>query len=176
MEGTKETGVENYFMDPFESLPSKIFSTIAWIGALPGCSVALCFIWYEANGGAGPYRTSINQLMSGIYFLVCSYIFIVTSFDLFRVWYGPMNETICIASQITRHTIFMMMSMFWLVVAALKLWIVCIRKALPNMDDDFITCFITRISFLLSFLYSLVGVILPQKPALAHVSYISKYM
>ena len=171
MEVTEEDVTENYFMDPFESIYSKIFSTIAWIGLLPSCGVAVCFIWYEVNGSAGPYRTSINQLVSRLYFLVCLYFLVITSFDLIRVWYGPISEIPCITSQILRHTIFMMAAMLWLVVAILKLWIVCIRKALPYMDDDFITCFITRLSFMLSFLYSLVGVIVPQKPALAHVSW-----
>ena len=170
MEHRDEVEEENYFKDPFNSLQMKIFSTFAWIGTLPGCCVALCFIWYEANGGAGPYRTSINQIVSRIYFLACFYCIVITSFDLFRVWYGPMPDVLCIISQITRHTILMMAAIFWLVVAILKLWIVCIRKALPNMDDDFVTCFITRISFLLSFLFSVVGVIIPQKPALAYVS------
>ena len=168
--GEVETEEENYFEDPFESWEMKLFSTLAWIGTLPGCCVALCFIWYEANGGAGPYRTSINQLVSRIYFLVCFYCIVITSFDLFRVWFGPMPDILCIISQITRHTAFMMAAMFWLVVALLKLWIVCIKKSLPNMNDDFIVCFLTRLSFLLSFLYSVVGVVIPQKPALAHVS------
>ena len=168
--GEVETEEENYFVDPFGSLQMKIFSTIAWLSAIPGCCVALCFILFEANGGAGPYRTSINQLVSRLYLVACFYIMVITSFDLFRVWYGPLPNFLCISSQITRHTVFMVASMFWMLVALLKLWIVCIRKSLPNMDDDFVVSFLTRLSFMLSFLYSVVGVIVPQKPALAHVS------
>ena len=61
---------ENYFVDPFGALHMKIIATVAYILALPGCCVALCFIWYEVSGRAGPYRTCINQLVSRVYFIV----------------------------------------------------------------------------------------------------------
>ena len=44
------------------------------------------------------------------------------------------------------------------------------RKSVPNMDDNFVVVFVTRASFMLSLLFSLVGVVLPQKPAFAQVS------
>ena len=62
--------MENYFVDPFGPFHIKIVATIAYIHMLPGCCIALCFIWYEVSGNAGPYRTCINQLVSGIYFMV----------------------------------------------------------------------------------------------------------
>ena len=61
---------ENYFVDPFGALHMKIIATVAYILALPGCCVALCFIWFEVSGRAGPYRTCINQLVSRVYFIV----------------------------------------------------------------------------------------------------------
>lgn len=90
--------------------------------------------------------------------------------DLIRVWYGPLSEPICNGLQLARHTIQVMGFLLWMVVAILKFWIVCIRKSLPTMDDDFVTTFVTIASFMLSLLYSLIGIILPQKPTLAHVS------
>lgn len=90
--------------------------------------------------------------------------------DLIRVWYGPLSEPICNGLQLARHTIQVMGFLLWMVVAILKFWIVCIRKSLPTMDDDFVTTFVTIASFMLALLYSLIGVILPQKPTLAHVS------
>ena len=66
----EHTEGENYFLDPFGNLNLKIFATVAYIAGLPCCFVALCFIWYETSGRAGPYRTCINQLVSRIYLLV----------------------------------------------------------------------------------------------------------
>ena len=47
------------------------------------------------------------------------------------------------------------------------------RKSVPNMDDNFVVVFVTRASFMLSLLFSLVGVVLPQKPAFAQVSHLT---
>ena len=98
-----------------------------------------------------------------------SYYAIIMLADLIRVWYGPLSEPICNGLQLARHTIQVMGFLLWMVVAILKFWIVCIRKSLPTMDDDFVTTFVTIASFMLSLLYSLIAIILPQKPTLAHV-------
>ena len=61
--------------------------------------------------------------------------------------------------------------LLWLIVALLKLWIVCIRKTVPSMDDNFITTFVSMATCMIAAMFSLVGIILPQKPALAHVRF-----
>ena len=66
----EQTEDENYFMDPFANYTSKTIATVAYILGLPCCLVAAVFIWFEASGRAGPYRTCINQLVSRIYFVV----------------------------------------------------------------------------------------------------------
>ena len=183
---------ENYFVDPFGPFEIKIICTIAYILMLPGCCIAICFIWYERSGNAGPYRTCINQLVSGIYFMVsivflnhtksilyrmilklqCTFYFTVCGLaDLVRAWYGPMPNFICAPIQVTRHTIHMMLAIHWTVVALLKVWIVCIHKSVPSIDDDFIAAFVTRASFMMSFLFAIVSKIIPQKPAIAYVSF-----
>ena len=167
----KSEKIDNYFADPFGTLHMKILATVAYILGLPGCCVALCFIWYETTGRAGPYRTCINQLVSRMYFIVIFHCGIVQLIDLIRVWYGPLPDFMCTALQVTRHTIYMTGSLLWTVVALLKVWIVCIRKSVPTMDDDFVVIFVTRASVMMSFLFSLVGVILPQKPAFYQVSH-----
>ena len=98
------------------------------------------------------------------------YCGVIELLDLIRAWYGPMPDTFCEVLQVVRHTIHMMAFLLWLVVALLKFWIVCVRKTVPTMDDNFVTTFITMASFMLALLFSLAGVMLPQKPALAHVS------
>ena len=90
--------------------------------------------------------------------------------DLIRVWYGPLPEYICAPMQVTRHANAMMGFLILTVVSILKAWIVCVRKSVPTMDDNFVVIFVTMTSFMLSLLYSTTLVILPQKPALAHVS------
>ena len=92
--------------------------------------------------------------------------------DVIRVWYGPLPDFICTPMQVIRHTFYMMASLLWTVVALLKVWIVCVRKSVPTMDDNFVVVFVTRASFMMSFLFSLVGVILPQKPAFWQVSHL----
>ena len=161
---------DNYFLDPFDTLKIKILATISYILALPGCCVALGFIWYEASGRAGPYRTCINQLVSRLYLLVSFYCVFINFVDLIRVWNGPLPELICTTMQVTRLGIAIKGSLLLTVLSVMKTWIVCIRKSVPTMDDNFVVTFVTRASFMLSFLYSSVLVILPQKPALAHVS------
>ena len=94
--------------------------------------------------------------------------------DVIRVWYGPLPDFICTPMQVIRHTFYMMASLLWTVVALLKVWIVCVRKSVPTMDDNFVVVFVTRASFMMSFLFSLVGVILPQKPAFWQVSHLSQ--
>lgn len=81
-----------------------------------------------------------------------------------------MPDTYCEVLQVLRHCIHLMVFLLWMVVALLKFWIVCVRKTVPTMDDNFVTTFITMASFMLALLFSLAGVMLPQKPALAHVS------
>ena len=66
----EQTEDENYFMDPYDNYSSKTIATVAYILGLPCCFVVAVFIWFEASGRAGPYRTCINQLVSRIYFLV----------------------------------------------------------------------------------------------------------
>ena len=168
----KSDKVDNYFVDPFGALYMKILATVAYILGLPGCGVVLCFIWYETSGRAGPYRTCINQLVSRMYFLVIFHCGIIQLIDLVRIWYGPLPDLICTSLQVTRHTIYMTASLLWTVVALLKVWIVCIRKSVPTMDDNFVVTFVTRASVMMSFLFSLVGVILPQKPAFYQVKLI----
>ena len=97
----------------------------------------------------------------------CTFIELI---DLIRAWYGPLPSTFCDGLQVIRHTTHLMAFLLWLVVALLKVWVVCIRKSVPSMDDDFITCFISMATFMIAVLFSLIGIILPQKPALAHVS------
>ena len=172
LEMEKSDKVDNYFVDPFGALYMKILATVAYILGLPGCGVVLCFIWYETSGRAGPYRTCINQLVSRMYFLVIFHCGIIQLIDLVRIWYGPLPDLICTSLQVTRHTIYMTASLLWTVVALLKVWIVCIRKSVPTMDDNFVVTFVTRASVMMSFLFSLVGVILPQKPAFYQVKLI----
>ena len=162
--------IDNYFLDPFDTLNIKILATISYILALPGCCVALGFIWYEASGRAGPYRTCINQLVSRLYLLVSFYCVFINFVDLIRVWNGPLPEFICTPMQVTRLGITMKGSFLLIVLSIMKTWIVCIRKSVPTMDDNFVVTFVTRASVMLSILYSSTLVILPQKPALAHVS------
>ena len=90
--------------------------------------------------------------------------------DLIRVWNGPLPEFICTPMQVTRLGITMKGSFLLIVLSIMKTWIVCIRKSVPTMDDNFVVTFVTRASVMLSILYSSTLVILPQKPALAHVS------
>ena len=90
--------------------------------------------------------------------------------DLIRAWYGPMPNFICAPMQVTRHTVYMVTAILWTVVALLKVWIVCIHKSVPSIDDDFIAAYVTRASFMMSFLFALVCIIIPQKPAIAYVS------
>ena len=161
---------ENYFVDPFGNFDIKIIATVSYILALPGCCVAFCFVWYEASGSAGPYRTCINQLVSRLYLVVSFNCVCISLVDLIRVWNGPLPEFICTPMQVIRLGIVMMGSLLLTVLSVMKTWIVCIRKSVPTMDDNFVVIFVTRASFMLSFLYSSVSVILPQKPALAHVS------
>ena len=104
------------------------------------------------------------------YLQITFHIGIIGFADLIRVWYGPLPNFICTPMQVTRHTIHMITAILWTVVALLKVWIVCIHKSVPSMDDDFIAAFVIRASFMMSFLFSIVSVILPQKPAIAHVS------
>ena len=141
LEMEKSDKVDNYFVDPFGALYMKILATIAYILGLPGCGVVLCFIWYETSGRAGPYRTCINQLVSRMYFLVIFHCGIIQLIDLVRIWYGPLPDLICTSLQVTRHTIYMTASLLWTVVALLKVWIVCIRKSVPTMDDNFVVTF-----------------------------------
>ena len=166
----KMVHIDNYFLDPFDTLNTKILATISYILALPGCCVALGFIWYEASGRAGPYRTCINQLVSRLYLLVSFYCVFINFVDLIRVWNGPLPEFICTPMQVTRLGITMKGSFLLIVLSIMKTWIVCIRKSVPTMDDNFVVTFVTRASVMLSILYSSTLVILPQKPALAHVS------
>lgn len=98
------------------------------------------------------------------------YCGVIELLDLIRAWYGPMPDTYCEVLQVLRHCIHLMVFLLWMVVALLKFWIVCVRKTVPTMDDNFVTTFITMASFMLALLFSLAGVMLPQKPALAHVS------
>ena len=95
---------------------------------------------------------------------------VIELMDLIRAWHGPMSASFCNFLQVVRHTIQITAFFLWLIVALLKYWFVCIRKSMPTIDDNFVTTFTTRAAFMLSFLYSLVGIILPQKPTLAHVS------
>ena len=97
----------------------------------------------------------------------CVFISLV---DLIRVWHGPLSEYVCTPMQVIRLALGMMAALILSVVSILKVWIVCIKKSVPTMDDDFLVTYVTRTSFLLSFLYSSALVILPQKPALVHVS------
>ena len=113
-----------------------------------------------------------NQLPFIQLILYCG---VIELLDLIRAWYGPMPDNFCEVLQVVRHSIHLMVFLLWLVVALLKFWIVCIRKTVPNMDDNFVTTFITMASFMLAFLFSLAGVMLPQKPALAHVSHFQKF-
>merc|ERR1712062_585301 len=92
---------ENYFVDPFGPFEIKIICTIAYILMLPGCCILLCFIWYERSGNAGPYRTCINQLVSGIYFMITFHLAVIGLADLIRAWYGPMPNFICAPMQVT---------------------------------------------------------------------------
>ena len=103
-----------------------------------------------------------------MYFQVSFHCVFISLVDLIRVWHGPLPEYICAPMQVTRLGIGMMGCLILIVVSILKAWIVCIRKSVPTMDDNFLVVFVTRASFMLSFLYSSVLVILPQKPALAH--------
>ena len=107
----------------------------------------------------------ILKLQCTFYFAVCGLA------DLVRAWYGPMPNFICAPIQVTRHTIHMMLAIHWTVVALLKVWIVCIHKSVPSIDDDFIAAFVTRASFMMSFLFAIVSKIIPQKPAIAYVSF-----
>ena len=165
---------ENYFVDPFGALHMKILATVSYILGLPGCCVALCFIWFETTGRAGPYRTCINQLVSRLYSLMVIHCVFISLVDLIRVWHGPLSEYVCTPMQVIRLAIGMMAALILSVISILKVWIVCIKKSVPTMDDDFLVTYVTRASFLLSFLYSSALVILPQKPALAHVSFLSR--
>ena len=96
---------ENYFVDPFGNFDIKIIATVSYILALPGCCVAFCFVWYEASGSAGPYRTCINQLVSRLYLVVSFNCVCISLVDLIRVWNGPLPELICTPMQVTwyRH-------------------------------------------------------------------------
>ena len=107
----------------------------------------------------------ILKLQCTFYFAVCGLA------DLVRAWYGPMPNFICAPIQVTRHTIHMMLAIHWTLVALLKVWIVCIHKSVPSIDDDFIAAFVTRASFMMSFLFAIVSKIIPQKPAIAYVSF-----
>ena len=105
-----------------------------------------------------------------LYLVVSFNCVFISLVDLIRVWNGPLPELICTPMQVIRLGIVMMGSLLLTVLSVMKTWIVCIRKSVPTMDDNFVVVFVTRASFMLSFLYSSVLVILPQKPALAHVS------
>ena len=117
------------------------------------------------------FKINCNIKRSLLFKLQIAFHFVIIGFaDLIRVWYGPLPDFICTPMQVTRHTLHMITAILWTVVALLKVWIVCIRKSVPSMDDDFIATFVIRASFMMSFLFSIVSVILPQKPAIAHVS------
>ena len=70
MNKTEVSAIDNYFVDPLAGVHRQLLATLIYLIGLPGCIIALCFIWYEGTGNAGPYRTCINQLVSRIYFLV----------------------------------------------------------------------------------------------------------
>ena len=59
--------------------------------------------------------------------------------------------------------------LLWLVIALLKLWVVCIRKTVPSIDDNIVTILVSMTTFIVAVMLSLIGIMIPQKPALAHV-------
>ena len=60
----------NLYVEPLESIWTKMAATAIYLMALCGCFVQYTFVVYEMNGLGASYRTAINQLVSACYFMV----------------------------------------------------------------------------------------------------------
>ena len=60
----------NIFVDPYDSMWIKVVITASFLIQILESGILVSFVFYETQGFAGPYRTVINQLLSGFYTLV----------------------------------------------------------------------------------------------------------
>ena len=60
----------NLFVEPIESLWTKMAATGIYLMALCGGFVQYTFVVYEMNGFGASFRTAINQLASACYIMV----------------------------------------------------------------------------------------------------------
>ena len=58
------------FADPYNSMWMKIGMTASCLIQMFESVILVCFVYYETQGLAGPFRTVINQLLSALYTLV----------------------------------------------------------------------------------------------------------
>ena len=65
-----EPEILDEWIDPFDSIPLKLFTVIVCYVEILATVIMLIFVAYETQGYAGHYRTAINQLLSCLYIAV----------------------------------------------------------------------------------------------------------
>ena len=74
----------NIFVDPYDSMWIKVGITSSFLIQILESGILVSFVLYETQGLAGPYRTVINQLLSGFYTWVSTYLTANTVFPHIR--------------------------------------------------------------------------------------------
>ena len=60
----------NIFQDPYSSIWIKVGVSASYLIQGIESVILISFVLYETQGLAGPYRTVVNQLLSGLYAIV----------------------------------------------------------------------------------------------------------
>ena len=160
----------DFFHGVFDNWPFKILCLVTYL--LIGFLMALLLFvsYFERSGQAGHYRTLMNKLTSlnieqmGLVF-ACP-----TTIDLMRVFFGPLPQPVCVFQVFVKHVLQKNISLIALSITLAKFYIICMYKAFPVMDDNFLCVFLYTCANLISILSTLVKYYLGGRPNVNEVN------
>ena len=157
---------QGVYQDPYFKILALLTYLITYL-----CVFMLLFVLYfERSGQAGHYRTLLNQLTSlnnDNMILTCIF---PLNFDLLRVFYGPLPESVCFFVVFMKNVLHLNICFIALLITLTKFLIICVYKSIPIMNDNFLTVFLYTSVYLISILTTCARKYLPGRPILNEVN------
>ena len=166
-----DVGYENYFRDPYSADWVKYVALIIYIIGLPGCVFGVSFAAFQTSEISGFKGNSISNFQAMNVLVVSTNNLLLSGFDLFRIWMGPLPPQICQAFNTFRLAIYLSVQMFACSTSVMKFLIICVWKGFPeSVNLDLISKLISKIIFVTAFILSLAATLYSNKPILSQVN------